>query len=63
MIPHRLISALTSARAEAPAVALLGPRQVGKASLALELANTRPTVDLDLQFSGNQDKAPAFLSC
>jgi hypothetical protein len=53
MIPHRLISALTSARAEAPAVALLGPRQVGKASLALELANTRPMVYLDLQSSGN----------
>jgi predicted AAA+ superfamily ATPase len=34
-------------------VALLGPRQVGKASLALELANTRPTVYLDLQSSGN----------
>jgi predicted AAA+ superfamily ATPase len=30
MIPRRLVSALTSALAEAPAVALLGPRQVGK---------------------------------
>jgi len=53
MIPRRLISALTSALAEAPAVALLGPRQVGKTTLALELANTRPAVYLDLESSGN----------
>jgi predicted AAA+ superfamily ATPase len=30
--------------AESPAMALLGPHQVGKTILALELANTRPTV-------------------
>lgn len=53
MIPRRLISELMSALAEAPAVALLGPRQVGKTSLALELANPRPTVCLDLEPSGN----------
>lgn len=53
MIPSRLISALTSAPAEAPAVALPGPRQVGKTTLALELANTRPAVYLDLESSGN----------
>jgi predicted AAA+ superfamily ATPase len=37
MIPRRLIAALTSALAEAPAVALLGPRQVGKTTLAVYL--------------------------
>ena len=53
MIPGRLISAFTSALAEAPAVALLGPRQVGRAIPALELANTRPAVHHDLKASGN----------
>jgi predicted AAA+ superfamily ATPase len=51
LIPRRLVSALTSSLAEAPAVALLGPRQVSKTILALELANTRPAVDLES--SGN----------
>jgi predicted AAA+ superfamily ATPase len=49
MITRRLVPALTSALAEAPAVALLGPRQVGKTTLALELARTRPAVYLDLE--------------
>lgn len=49
MIPHPLMSALTDALAEAPAVALLGARQVGKTTLALEVAKSRPSVYLDLQ--------------
>jgi len=49
----RLTSALTSALAEAPAVALLGPRQVGKTTLALELASTRPAVNFELESPGN----------
>jgi tRNA A37 N6-isopentenylltransferase MiaA len=32
-----------------PAVALLGPRQVGKTTLALQLAKTLPSLDLDLE--------------
>ena len=32
-----------------PAVALLGPRQVGKTTLALEIAHTRPSLYLDLE--------------
>ncbi len=53
MIPGRLIPAFTSALAKAPAVAPLGPRQVAKTSLALELANTQPAVYLHLEPSGN----------
>ena len=49
MIPRRLQQTLTSALAEAPAVALLGPRQVGKTTLALDVAGTRPAVYLDLE--------------
>jgi predicted AAA+ superfamily ATPase len=53
MVPRRLIFALTSALAEAPAVALPGPRQVGRTILALELVNTQPAVYLHLERSGN----------
>jgi len=56
MIPRRLVPALTSALAEAPAVALLGPRQVGKTTLALELATTRPAVHLDLESEADRAK-------
>jgi uncharacterized protein len=56
MIPRRLLAALTSALAEAPAVALLGPRQVGKTTLALELAHPRPAVYLDLESEADRAK-------
>lgn len=56
MIPRHLVSALTSALAEVPAVALLGPRQVGKTTLALELAATRPAVYLDLESEADRAK-------
>jgi hypothetical protein len=56
MIPRRLIAALASALAEVPAVALLGPRQVGKTTLALELAHTRPAVYLDLESEADRAK-------
>jgi predicted AAA+ superfamily ATPase len=49
MIPRRLRPALTAALSEVPAVALLGPRQVGKTTLALEVARARPSVYLDLE--------------
>lgn len=56
MIPRRLVSDLTSALVEAPATALLGPRQVGKTTLALELAATRPAVYLDLESQADRAK-------
>jgi len=45
MIVRRLTAELHSALAEAPAVALLGPRQVGKTTLALEVASRGVTVN------------------
>lgn len=56
MIPRRLLPALTAALAESSAVALLGPRQVGKTTLALELAASRPTVYLDLEADADRAK-------
>src|SRR5262245_32297505 len=38
------------------AVALIGPRQVGKTTLALELTHTRPSRYLDLESKADRDK-------
>lgn len=56
MIPRRLLPALVDALAESPAVALLGPRQVGKTTLALEIAKTRSAVYLDLESEADRAK-------
>ncbi|WP_395141525.1 ATP-binding protein [Schlegelella aquatica] len=56
MIPRRLAAALDAALAEAPAVALLGPRQVGKTTLALAVADARPSVYLDLESEADRAK-------
>lgn len=49
MIDRRLNILLRKALAENPAVALLGPRQVGKTTLALAMAEMLPAVYLDLE--------------
>ena len=49
MIPRRLTSELERRLALSPAVALLGPRQAGKTTLARELAKGRPSIYLDLE--------------
>ncbi len=47
---HRtLLAQLTDELQHSPAVALLGPRQVGKTTLALEAAKTIPSIYLDLE--------------
>lgn len=42
MLPRRALAPLRQLLGEFPAVAILGPRQVGKTTLALELAATLP---------------------
>jgi uncharacterized protein len=49
MIQRRLETKVKQALAENPAVALLGPRQVGKTTLALDLAELIPAIYLDLE--------------
>jgi len=56
MLPRRLRPALAAALAESPAVALLGPRQVGKTTLALEVAKSRPSIYLDLESEADRAK-------
>jgi len=49
MIPRRKLPELRSLLDQVPAVVLVGPRQVGKTTLALEVAEGRPSVYLDLE--------------
>lgn len=56
MIPRRLLPALATALDESPAVALLGPRQAGKTTLALDVARARPSIDLDLESDADRTK-------
>lgn len=49
LIPRRLQSRLEQLLGEYPAVGLLGPRQAGKTTLALEVAERRAAVYLDLE--------------
>jgi uncharacterized protein len=60
------LATLEQAVADAPAVVLLGPRQVGKTTLALELQSRRPgSVYLDLESSADLrrlDDPAAFLA-
>lgn len=55
MISRFLTSRLFDAIAHSPAVALLGPRQVGKTTLALEIGQRHDAIYLDLE--SEQDRA------
>jgi predicted AAA+ superfamily ATPase len=56
MIERRIKQRLVEAIDDAPAVALLGPRQVGKTTLAQEIGDTRPSIYLDLESSADRAK-------
>jgi predicted AAA+ superfamily ATPase len=49
MLRRRLAARLDQMLLHSPAVVLLGPRQVGKTTLALEIGATRPSLYLDLE--------------
>ena len=64
MIPRLAKSRVEAALRNEAAVALLGPRQVGKTTMALEIAQDRPAVYLDLERRADREKlddAEAFL--
>jgi hypothetical protein len=65
MIERKILSTVTEALGWQAAVALIGPRQVGKTTLALEIAKTRPSLYLDLESPEDRNKltdAVLFLS-
>jgi len=49
MLPRRLTPLLNQLLRHSPAVVLLGPRQVGKTTLALEVGAEQPSVYIDLE--------------
>lgn len=56
MIKRRLQPRLLSLLADYPAVVLLGPRQVGKTTLALEVADSVDSIYLDLESGSDRAK-------
>lgn len=56
MIERRIQAELVERVSRYPAVALLGPRQVGKTTLAVTVAAGRPSIYLDLESPGDQAK-------
>lgn len=56
MIERHIKQELIDRLGEAPAVALLGPRQVGKTTLAQEVGDIRPSIYLDLQSDADRAK-------
>jgi predicted AAA+ superfamily ATPase len=56
MIPRRKLAVLRDALARQAAVALIGPRQVGKTTLALKLSEEVPSLYLDLEASQDRRK-------
>jgi uncharacterized protein len=65
MLSRQLYANLVESIDSSPAVALLGPRQVGKTTLALQLAKTRPSIYLDLESERDRaklDQAELYLA-
>lgn len=56
MIERRIEAELQHLVNESPAVALLGPRQVGKTTLAINIGETRPSIYLDLESEADRAK-------
>lgn len=56
MIPRRKTEVVLARLNQFPAVALLGPRQAGKTTLAEQIAEGRPSVYLDLEDPADREK-------
>jgi uncharacterized protein len=56
MLDRKIIDSVMKALSRQAAVALIGPRQVGKTTLAQEIAKTTPAIYLDLESSKDRAK-------
>ena len=56
MIPRRALGQVRQALAQQAAVALIGPRQVGKTTLAFAIADASPSLYLDLESREDREK-------
>jgi len=55
MLDRRLYAEVTDRLENIPAVAILGPRQAGKTTLILKLADQRPSLYLDLKLDTDRE--------
>ena len=62
MISRRLQENIQKALQRSPTVALLGPRQVGKTTIALNIADTTPSIYIDLESSLDLEKVKDIVS-
>lgn len=62
MIRRQLSDTIRKALKRSPSVALIGPRQVGKTTIALDVAETMPSVYLDLESSLDLQKVRDIVS-
>lgn len=56
MIQRKILSTVLDTLERQAAVAIIGPRQVGKTTLALDIAETRPALYLDLESYADRNK-------
>lgn len=56
MLPRHKLQTVLARLDQFPAVALLGPRQVGKTTMAEAIADQRPSVYLDLEAAADREK-------
>jgi len=56
MISRKILAKLSLLLDEFPAVVIMGPRQVGKTTLAFALGQTRPSLHLDLELPSDRAK-------
>lgn len=56
MIPRHARPQIEAALGRQAAVAVIGPRQVGKTTVALDIAETRPAIYLDLEARADRDR-------
>src|SRR5437763_1323651 len=56
MLPRRAVATVQDGLSRQAAVALVGPRQVGKTTLAWEIASRVPSIYLDLESSEDRNK-------
>lgn len=62
MIIRRLQENIQKALQRSPSVALLGPRQVGKTTIALNIADSTPSIYIDLESSLDLEKVKDIVS-
>jgi predicted AAA+ superfamily ATPase len=62
MIPRRALTAVQNALSRQAAVALIGPRQVGKTTLSHAVAAGTPSIYLDLEASEDRAKLADLVS-